>query len=308
MRHNPPVTATPTQQPQPVLADPAAVRLARDAAQEEAGSEHVGAHVGVLVEDETSVTHFFEADHAGYRGWRWAVTLATAGEGSPVSVSEAVLLPGNDALVAPQWVPWNERVRAGDLGVGDLLPASPDDPRLAPGYVGSEDPAVEEVALEVGLGRVRVLSREGVLDAAERWRGGDFGPRSEMARSAPAACGTCGFYLRVAGALGAAFGVCGNELTPADGHVVHVEYGCGAHSEVEVEGGSAVPVADVVYDDALLEVEVNEPVGRSDNDTADAAAGGATAGEGDTPGAVDEVERVSDGSGATGVSGRATSR
>ena len=72
-----------------------------------------------------------------------------------------------------------------------------------------------------------------------------------------ATCGTCGFYTRVAGSLGAAFGVCANELTPADGHVVHVEYGCGAHSEVEVEGGPLVPVAEVVYDDAVLDVEAN---------------------------------------------------
>lgn len=240
------------------LVDSGAARLARAAAQEEAGDERVGDHVGVIAEDEVSVTHLFEAEHAGYSGWNWAVTVASAGDGTPVSVSEVVLLPGEDALVAPEWVPWHERVRAGDLGVGDLLPAPEDDPRLAPGYVGSDDPAVEEVAMEVGLGRVRVLSREGVLDAAQRWHSGDFGPRSEMARSAPATCGTCGFYVRIAGSIGAAFGVCGNELTPADGHVVHVEYGCGAHSEVEVEGGPLVPVADIVYDDALLDVEANQ--------------------------------------------------
>jgi hypothetical protein len=251
------VTATPTQQPNPALADPEAVRLARAAAQEEAGADRVGDHVGTVAEDQVSATHLFEAYHAGYRGWNWAVTVAFAGTGTPLSVSEVVLLPGDDALVAPEWVPWHERVRAGDLGVGDLLPTPEDDPRLAPAYVGSDDPAIEETALEIGLGRVRVLSREGVLDAAQRWHGGDFGPRSEMARSAPATCGTCGFYSRIAGSLGAAFGVCANEMTPADGHVVHVEFGCGAHSEVEVEGGPLVPVAEVVYDDALLDVEPN---------------------------------------------------
>jgi hypothetical protein len=241
---------------QPVLAD--AVDLAFAAAQEEAGVERVGAHVGVQGEDEFSATHLFKAEHPGYRGWNWAVTVAFAGEGTPVTVSEVVLLPGSDALVAPEWVPWNERVRAGDLGVGDLLPSRPDDPRLVPAYVGSDDPAVEAVAMEIGLGRIRVLSREGRLDAAHRWQGGDFGPRSEMARSAPATCGTCGFYQPVAGSLGAVFGVCTNELSPAEGHAVHAEYGCGAHSEVEVEMGPAVPVADLVYDDALLDVEVTE--------------------------------------------------
>jgi hypothetical protein len=53
----------------------------------------------------------------------------------------------------------------------------------------------------------------------------------------------------------AAFGVCGNELAPADGRVVHVEYGCGAHSEVELESSSPVPVADLVYDDTTMDME-----------------------------------------------------
>ena len=78
-----------------------------------------------------------------------------------------MLLPGPDAMVSPAWVPWNERVRPGDLGVGDLLPTSPDDARLVPGYLASDDIAVEELAREVGLGRKTVLSREG-RDAAVR--------------------------------------------------------------------------------------------------------------------------------------------
>ena len=75
-------------------------------------------------------------------------------------MSEVVLIPGPEALVAPGWVPWEQRIRPGDLGVGDLLPAPEDDPRLVPGYVASDDPAVEEVAREIGLGRERVLSRD----------------------------------------------------------------------------------------------------------------------------------------------------
>ena len=51
------------------------------------------------------------------------------------------------------------------------------------------------------------------------------------------------------------FGACGNEISPADGHVVHAEYGCGAHSELRIEQGSPVLVADLIYDDSLLDVE-----------------------------------------------------
>jgi hypothetical protein len=240
------------------LNDPALVTevdLARAAAQEEAGDERVGEYVSYHVEDEAAVTHLFEADKTGYRGWRWAVTITSAGPATDITVSEVVLLPGPSALVAPDWIPWQERVQAGDLGVGDLLPTSPDDPRLVPAYLASDDPAVEDVALDVGLGRVRVMSRPARLEAALRWQESEFGPQSDMARSAPAHCGTCGFYLPLAGSLQAAFGTCGNELSPADAHVVHAEYGCGAHSEADVEQVSPVLVADLIYDDAQLDVE-----------------------------------------------------
>ena len=244
----------------PDVADPrlaAAVDVARKAAEVDAAEivqdDAVGKHVAVHPEGHAAATHLFEANYPGYRGWRWAVTVSTAGPDEPVTVSEVVLLPGPDALVAPEWVPWDQRVRAGDLGVGDLLPAAPDDPRLVPGYVETDDPVVDDVVPDIGLGRPRVLSREGRLDAAQRWQD-ERGPSADMAASAPGSCGTCGFYLPLAGSLGAAFGACANEFAPADGKVVHAEFGCGAHSEVDVEPTPLAPVAEVVYDDAQLDV------------------------------------------------------
>jgi hypothetical protein len=244
----------PAAAPEPDPRLVAATDDARAAAADEAGGEHIGEHVDLQAEDG-AVTHLFEARLPGYRGWRWAVTVAHAGEDTPVTISEVVLLPGPDALIGQEWVPWSERVQAGDLGVGDVVLTPADDVRLVPGYLASDDEAVEELAHEVGLGRKRVLSREGRIEAAERWRTGEYGPRSDMARGAAEHCGTCGFYLPVAGSLRAAFGVCGNEIAPADGHVVHAEYGCGAHSEVDVDSSPAVPVAELVYDDAGLDVE-----------------------------------------------------
>ena len=240
----------------------AAVETARETARTEAGESLVGVHVDAQVEPlGDAVTHLFEAELPGYRGWHWAVTVASGGPEHPVTVSEVVLLPGPDALVAPDWVPWTERVRAGDLGVGDLLPTNPDDPRLVPGYLTDEDLAGDELTPELGLGRVRVLSREARLDLAERWREGERGPDSAMARGAPASCVTCGFYLPLAGALSAAFGACGNELAPADSQVVHAEYGCGAHSEVDVDTSATIPVAELVYDDAELDVQTTPDSG-----------------------------------------------
>ncbi|MFI5584247.1 DUF3027 domain-containing protein [Amycolatopsis sp. NPDC051758] len=220
---------------------------------EDAPEEQIGAHVGAAREDAVTASHLFEAQVPGYRGWRWSVTIALAGDDEPVTVSEVVLVPGPEARIAPAWVPWERRVRAGDLGVGDIFPTDDNDPRLAPAYLQSDDPAVEEVAHDAGLGRIHVLSRFGRTDAAARWHGGEFGPRSDMARSAPDVCGTCGFFVPLAGSLRGVFGVCSNDIAPADGHVVDVEYGCGAHSEVEVEVTSSVPVAELVYDDSLLD-------------------------------------------------------
>jgi Protein of unknown function (DUF3027) len=236
--------------PDAVLA--AAVDLAHAAAVE-VGEDSVGAHLGVRAQSERIATHAFAATLPGYVGWHWAVTVARVSRSRTVTVDEVVLLPGPDALLAPTWVPWDERVRPGDLSPGDLMPPPAlDDPRLVPGYIHSDDPQVEEVALDLGFGRERVLSREGRLWAAERWHSGDRGPDAPMARSAPAHCGTCGFYLPLEGSLRAGFGVCGNEITDSDGQVVAVEYGCGAHSEVTAEATPLAEVGELVYDDGEI--------------------------------------------------------
>ncbi len=170
-----------------------AVDLARDAVTEDVA----GPYIEAVAEGERLVTHYFECLMPGYRGWRWAVTVARVPRSKHVTVCETVLLPGPDALVAPPWVPWEERVAPGDLGVGDLMPTPVDDERLAPGYLLSDDPAVEDVVWELGLGRVRVMSREGRLDTADRWYDGDHGPHAPIATAAPsgARCVSCGFYL-----------------------------------------------------------------------------------------------------------------
>ncbi|MCL2535984.1 MAG: DUF3027 domain-containing protein [Nocardiaceae bacterium] len=233
----------------PVLAR--AVERAREALVElhEGG---VGKHLGVTAEDDCSATHRFAADLPGYYGWQWAVVVAAAPESDHVTVSELALLPGPDALVAPEWLPWDQRVRPGDLSPGDLLAPAPNDPRLVPGYVETGDPEIDDVAFEVGLGRKQVMSREGREECAARWHDGDFGPDSDMAKAAPSTCALCGFYLPLAGSLHAAFGVCGNEMA-ADGHIVTATYGCGAHSDTTLPTGAGTPRYDA-YDDAAVEV------------------------------------------------------
>lgn len=208
-----------------------AVDLAREAAEDTAGVAQVGEHLGLRPEADRVVTHYFTCLDPAYRGWRWAVTVARASRAKNVTVSECVLLPGDDALLAPPWVPWLERLRPGDLGPGDLLPTAPDDVRLAPGFTQVDDSTDREAQWELGLGRVRVLSREGRDEAATRWYEGVAGPRAPIAASAPAQCSTCGFFVGLAGELRQVFGVCANEYAPDDGRVVSADHGCGAHSE-----------------------------------------------------------------------------
>ena len=149
-----------------------------------------------------------------------------------------MLLPGADALLAPAWVPWSERLKPGDLGVGDLLPTRADDVRLQPGYASTGEDADELALWELGLGRTRVLSPIGRDDAVDRWYSGDHGPTAPIAEAAPAACATCGFLTLMAGTLRQIFGVCTNEYSPSDGRVVSFDHGCGAHSEVAVIPGA----------------------------------------------------------------------
>jgi Protein of unknown function (DUF3027) len=232
----------------------AAVDLARAAAEETSAPEYVGEHLGLLPEGDRIVTHYFECLDPAYRGWRWAVSVVRASRAKNVTVSESVLLPGDDAMLAPTWVPWSDRLRPGDLGPGDLLPTQADDPRLVPGFTDTSGETDEELFWELGLGRHRVLSAEGRDQAATRWHSGDAGPATPMARSAPAHCATCAFFVPLAGALRQVFGVCANEYAPDDGKVVSLDHGCGAHSEAVVlppTAESAPPIVDEMGYDVM---------------------------------------------------------
>lgn len=237
-----------------------AVDQARAAVAEFSGSTAVGEYLGVSYEDPNTATHSFLAHLPGYQGWQWAVVVASYPGADHATISEVVLIPGPSALLAPEWVPWEQRVRPGDLGPGDLLAPVNDDPRLVPGYTATGDPQLDEVAVELGLGRRWLMSPWGRADAAERWHEGDYGPDSAMSRSTKRVCRDCGFFLPLAGSLGSMFGVCGNELS-ADGHVVDKLYGCGAHSDTPTPAGTGSPLYEP-FDDGVLEVSeqpVTEP-------------------------------------------------
>lgn len=240
-----------------------AVSTAREAALAEAaepgtpGSARVGAHLGAVMDAERVAVHRLACTDPGYVGWVWTVQLSRVTRAKLATVDEVVLLPGDGSLLAPAWVPYDERIRPGDLGVGDVLETSGDDPRLARSDEAfpTEESAGIDVALwwELGLGRPRVLAAWGRDDAAERWWEGDAGPDAPIAKAATGVCADCGFYIGLTGGLGRVFGVCGNALAPDDGRVVATAHGCGAHSEAVVEAPSRW--ADLVPADDLEAVE-----------------------------------------------------
>ncbi len=241
-----------------------AIDLAHAAAVARSGFFGVGEHLGVRSEGTRVATHYFACEHPGYQGWRWSVTVARAARARHVTVNEVMLVPGTGSLLAPAWVPWQDRVGPGDLTPGLVMPTAPEDPRLEPGYTGGElaaagDPVewtqTRAVAAELGLGRERLLSPYGRELAVERWLDSDGGPDNEMTHTAPANCHTCGYFVAVSGSLGRLFGVCANEYSPSDGHVVSRDHGCGGHSDVvphAVSERAAKPTWDTIASDELL--------------------------------------------------------
>lgn len=88
----------------------APIDIARKAAEEVAPRDTVGAFLEVVAEGKGVNSYLFETKQKGYPGWRWSVTLFQANKKSPITISEVVLLPGDAALLAPNWVPWSERL------------------------------------------------------------------------------------------------------------------------------------------------------------------------------------------------------
>ena len=215
-----------------------ALDIAKQAVIEDAGKrEYVGEFYSIDSDEERIATYLFEAKLPGYDGWRWAVTVAKVDEQSAPTICDVVLLPGTKALLAPNWIPYSQRIQPGDLGVGDVVPTAADDERLTQGYAAlPEDEELDITQLfEFGLGRARVLSVIGRDEASKRWYEGDRGPRTPIARSAPKPCQSCGFFIPIAGSLRTTFGVCSNAISPEDARVVSFDHGCGAHSEALIK-------------------------------------------------------------------------
>ncbi|WP_313096542.1 DUF3027 domain-containing protein [Corynebacterium variabile] len=214
-----------------VLLSAQGISTAREAVLDVAGPDGVGEHLGGSSTSPETAVHRFACKERGYRGWEWIAVVACPPGADYVTVNEVALHAGDRALSAPAWVPYEDRVRPGDLQPGDQLPLKVDDPRVV-----DEDDLVDDDGVRRNPGTMRTLSHAGWDAAVRRWITGDTGPDSEFARRAERTCASCAFWLPLQRRRRTEVGVCSNEYS-ADGRVVAADYGCGAHSDTPRDEG-----------------------------------------------------------------------
>lgn len=112
--------------------------------------------VGALLErtsPEDGVAQLnFASTLSGYPGWHWSVSVAEV-PGEEPTVMEAELMPGDGALLAPDWVPWAERLedyRAAQAAIAAEAAEHADDE--ADDDEADDDAADEDDDDEYGLG------------------------------------------------------------------------------------------------------------------------------------------------------------
>jgi hypothetical protein len=97
--------------------------FAEKAAKESAPVGGVGKFLGTVDEESNVVSYRFQANMKEYVGWEWNVVVFQAKKADP-TISEVVLLPGKEAIVAPDWVPWSERRAELEKSEGSSLAVS----------------------------------------------------------------------------------------------------------------------------------------------------------------------------------------
>jgi hypothetical protein len=112
----------------------AAVDQARTALELITPAETIGEPLGYIVEGEHVLSLLFDCLMTGYPGWRWTVSLTRVDGDSAPQVLETELMPGDDSLLAPEWVPWSDRLA--DSKVAEELAAA--------GLAGDDDDDSDE--------------------------------------------------------------------------------------------------------------------------------------------------------------------
>ena len=148
---------------------------AKLAAIESAPKNGVGEFLQLIEEEENVVTFVFASKMKGYVGWTWSVSLFTTDE--ETTVSEVNLMPGEDSLVAPNWVPWAERLAdykalQAELEAQAALEAAEseeaaEDDEESDGETNSEDSDDEEVSVEANEAAVEAVDESATTLAPE---------------------------------------------------------------------------------------------------------------------------------------------
>lgn len=280
---------------------PTSVEIARRAA-EQTADEGPGA-VGDFLRREDlggGVYDFrFDSGLKGYEHWEWAVTLFHDTDLEEWTVNEAALLPTKRSLVAPQWVPFRDRLPGqGDDDEDDGLEPGLDeaeggqqrrdrDGRLLDDADSDED--IAEAINRFYLTRRLVPSPKGLQDTAQRWDDG----RSRLRRHHDGGeAVTDAFVIPLEGFLGRMYGVCTNKHCRYDGKVVPLDHTCADPDEYEDDLYKDLwPENDPLVDSE--HIDVFDDTDRSDDDSAQENSGDQdmTTDDGD---AADEPTLVSD--------------
>jgi hypothetical protein len=130
----------------------AAVDVARNAIEGITAASDIGRHLAAKSEGDRLVTHLFESKLPGYLGWQWYAVLTRNSRSKAVTVNELGLLPSEDSVLAPEWVPWAERVRPEDAQETESPGQYPSAPGARSAEPESKQPdSTEPEASEPGL-------------------------------------------------------------------------------------------------------------------------------------------------------------
>ncbi len=108
---------------------PEELEIARAGLLEITDAKTVGDAFARVDEVDGVVSVLFHCTLDGYPGWHWTVSLAAV-DGEAPTVLEAELQPGQGALLAPDWVPWTDRLaeyQASQEGSGERDEPDDDD-------------------------------------------------------------------------------------------------------------------------------------------------------------------------------------
>lgn len=127
--------------------------VARAALAEISPAGTVGDLLDRSVLDDGTSTLRFASTLSGYPGWHWSVSVAEV-TGEEPTVMEAELMPGEGALIAPDWVPWAERLedyRAAQATIAAEGGAVDDDVDDLDDADEEEDPDVDDLDDEIDI-------------------------------------------------------------------------------------------------------------------------------------------------------------